>query len=270
VVLSVFQERTKSGQDFGLVVLSTQRAIGTCSCRTAGGTERRMEAAWSRATTQGGSAVTVMPRVAVRFTVLSRPNDCRQLAETSASRASGTVHYAAPTGSHQVNKSRRKRGRSATIAHQHRRHFLQSGFSALGAKLARAGYHYPILVTQPVGDVPGLGPLRLPLQGLGAGVASCCQCQYHDDRRTFGGLGLGKRCHWRGPRRRLEVGSAASKLNAARRSLGARPPRPDRRKLRSPGQGQYPGSSKLAHTQAGTAVGPRPGVAASLSSGTTE
>ena len=147
---------------------------------------------------------------------------------------------------------------------------LQSGFSALGAKLARAGYHYPILVTQPVGDVPGLGPLRLPLQGLGAGVASCCQCQYHDDRRTFGGLGLGNRCHWRGPRRRLEVGSAASKLNAARRSLGARPPRPDRRKLRSPGQGQYPGSSKLAHTQAGTAVGPRPGVAASLSSGTTE
>jgi hypothetical protein len=132
VVLSVFQERTKSGQDFGLVVLSTQRAIGTCSCRTAGGTERRIEAAWSRATTQGGSAVTVMPRVAVRFTVLSRPNDCRQLAETSASRASGTVHYAAPTGSHQVNKSRRKRGRSATIAHQHRRHFAPERF--LGAR----------------------------------------------------------------------------------------------------------------------------------------
>ena len=129
VVLSVFQERTKSGQDFGLVVLSTQRAIGTCSCRTAGGTERRIEAAWSRATTQGGSAVTVMPRVAVRFTVLSRPNDCRQLAETSASRASGTVHYAAPTGSHQVNKSRRKRGRSAATAHQHRRHFCSRAVS---------------------------------------------------------------------------------------------------------------------------------------------
>ena len=169
MVLSVSQERTKSGQDFGLVVLSTQRAIGTCSCRTAGGTERRMEAAWSRATTQGGSAVTVMPRVAVRFTVLSRPNDCRQLAETSASRASGTVHYAAPTGSHQVNKSRRKRGRSATISRQHRRRFaLRAVFSALGAKLARAAArskftrtHRSLFITQQVPAMTACLILRL-------------------------------------------------------------------------------------------------------------
>ncbi len=81
-----------------------------------------------------------MPRVAVRVTVLSRPNDYRhvQLAESSASRASGTVHYAGPTGSHQVNKSRRKRGRSATISHQHRRQFCsRSGFLGARGKVAR-------------------------------------------------------------------------------------------------------------------------------------
>ena len=128
--------------------------------------------------------------------------------------------------------------------------------------------HLPLPAThERIGDAYGHSSKRLRDAAKQHFVLRCA-CVFHAEGISRSGFG--------GPRRTrqlalsLEVGSAASKLNAARRSLGARPPRPDRRKLRSPGQGQYPGSSKLAHAQAGTAVGPRPGVAASLSSGTTE